>query len=114
MADLFTHLVAARVPACALSHPRLVALFVIGTFLPDLAAKGLFWVARTAPGHTVPTHSILGVLLLSYVASLFIDSGFRGQAFGALCGFKPAACRRRFRRTAAPYYRRAWGLGHRL
>jgi hypothetical protein len=86
MADLFTHLVAARLPASALSHPRLVALFVIGTFLPDLAAKGLFWVARSAPGRSVPAHSILGVLLLSYTASLFIDSGLRGQAFWALFG----------------------------
>ena len=38
MPDLLTHYAAARVPALALRDPRLQALLVAGTFLPDVVA----------------------------------------------------------------------------
>ena len=84
MADLFTHLAAARVPAAFQRDRRLSALLVIGTFLPDVAAKGLYWVLRTDSDFTLPTHSILGLVVLSYAAALWIEERLRGRAFVAI------------------------------
>jgi membrane-bound metal-dependent hydrolase YbcI (DUF457 family) len=84
MPDLFTHLVAARIPGAFVRDRRLVALLVIGTFLPDLAAKGLYWVLRSGDTFMTPTHSILGVLLIAYLAALFVEEKLRRPAFGML------------------------------
>ena len=77
MSDLFTHLVAARVPGVLVRDRRLVALLVIGTFLPDLASKGLYWILRSGEQYGIGTHSILGVLALSYLAALFVEEQLR-------------------------------------
>ena len=58
MADLFTHLAAARLPAAFVRDRRIAALLVLGTFLPDLAAKGLYWVLRAPSPFIEPTHSL--------------------------------------------------------
>ena len=84
MADLFTHLVAARAPGIFVRDRRLVALLVIGTFLPDLASKGLYWVLRAGELYGHATHSILGVLLISYLAGLFVEEKLRRPAFAML------------------------------
>lgn len=84
MPDLFTHLVAARIPGVFVRDRRLVALLVIGTFLPDLAAKGLYWVLRSGDTFMAPTHSILGVLLIAYLAALFVEEKLRRPSFGML------------------------------
>lgn len=84
MADLFTHFAAASLPAAMVRDRRIAALLVIGTFLPDLASKGLYWVTRSAPDFTVPTHSILGLALLSYAAALFVEERLRRPALAAL------------------------------
>jgi membrane-bound metal-dependent hydrolase YbcI (DUF457 family) len=84
MSDLFTHLVAARVPGVLVRDRRLVALLVIGTFLPDLASKGLYWVLRSGDLYGFGTHSILGVLALSYLAALFIEEKLRPPACAML------------------------------
>lgn len=89
MPDLFTHYVAARAPGILVRDPRLVALLVIGTFLPDLAAKGLYWIFLTGDTYPVATHSLLGVVLISYLACLFVDEALRRPGFAmlALGGF---------------------------
>jgi membrane-bound metal-dependent hydrolase YbcI (DUF457 family) len=84
MADLFTHLVAARLPGAFVRDRRLVALLVIGTFLPDLAAKGLYWVLRSGDRYGLGTHSILGVLAIAYLAGLFVEEELRRPAFAML------------------------------
>jgi membrane-bound metal-dependent hydrolase YbcI (DUF457 family) len=84
MSDLFTHLVAARVPGTFLRDRRLQALLVIGTFLPDLAAKGLYWILQAREHFQTPTHSILGVLLIAYLASLFVEEGLRRAGYAVL------------------------------
>lgn len=84
MPDLFTHLVAARVPGCFVRDKRLQALLVIGTFMPDIAFKGLFWVMQTRESFGAASHSILGVLLISYLACLFVEAAIRRPAFIAL------------------------------
>jgi membrane-bound metal-dependent hydrolase YbcI (DUF457 family) len=81
MGDLFTHLVAARVPATLLRDRRLQALLIIGTFLPDVAGKGLFFVLRNRESSALATHSILGVMLVSYLACLFVEEALRRPAF---------------------------------
>jgi hypothetical protein len=84
MPDLFTHLVSARAPGIFVRDRRLVALLVIGTFLPDLAAKGIYWVLSAGDYYGAPTHSILGVLLISYFAGLFVEEKLRRPAFAML------------------------------
>ena len=86
MADLFTHLAAARVPAAFVRDRRIAALLVIGTFLPDLASKGLYWVARAGAetNFTTPTHTIAGLAILSYAAALFVEERLRRPAFAAI------------------------------
>jgi len=84
MPDLFTHLVAARVPGVFVRDRRLVALLVIGTFLPDLASKGLYWVLRAGDYYGLATHSILGVLAIAYLAGLFVEEKLRRSAFAML------------------------------
>jgi membrane-bound metal-dependent hydrolase YbcI (DUF457 family) len=84
MADLFSHFAAASLPASAVRDRRIAALLVAGTFLPDLAAKGLYWVARAKSEFTEPTHSLAGLLLLSYGAALFVEERLRRDAFFAI------------------------------
>jgi len=84
MPDLFTHYVAARAPGILVRDPRLVALLVIGTFLPDLVAKGLYWFFLTEETYPLATHSLLGVLLISYLACLFVDEALRRPGFAML------------------------------
>ena len=84
MADLFTHLVAARVPGALIRDRRLQALLVIGTFLPDLASKGLYWILQSRQNFPTATHSILGVLLISHLACLFLEEPLRKSGFAML------------------------------
>lgn len=84
MPDLFTHLVAARVPAAFVRDRRLQALLVIGTFLPDLAFKGLYWIFQARESFGVASHSIVGVVLISYLACLFVDESIRRAGFVVL------------------------------
>src|SRR5262245_61317168 len=84
MPDLFTHLVAARVPGAFVRDRRLQALLVIGTFMPDIAFKGLYWVMQTRESFGATTHSIIGVVLISYLACLFLEERIRRPGFFAL------------------------------
>ena len=81
MPDLFTHLVAARVPGAFVRDRRLQALLVIGTFLPDIVGKGLYWVLRNTDSSLQASHCLAGLLLVSYVACLFVDESLRRPAF---------------------------------
>jgi hypothetical protein len=81
MPDLFTHFVSARVPGAFVRDRRLQALLVIGTFLPDLASKGTYWVLRAGQDFSHAGHSILGVVLIAYLASLFIEESIRRPGF---------------------------------
>jgi len=84
MADLLTHWAAAQLPAAFSRDRRIAALIVIGTFLPDLVSKGLFWVTRVEGDFTTPTHSLPGLVVLSYGAALFIEARLRRPAFFAI------------------------------
>jgi hypothetical protein len=84
MPDLLTHYAAARLPALALRDIRLQALLVAGTFLPDVAAKGLYWVAQAPERFASPSHSLAGLLLLCYLASLFLELPLRRAGFACL------------------------------
>jgi hypothetical protein len=81
MPDLFTHLVAARVPGAFVRDRRLQALLVIGTFLPDLVGKGYYWVFVNRESVQLMSHSIAGILLTSYLACLFVDEALRRPGF---------------------------------
>jgi hypothetical protein len=81
MPDLFTHLVTARVPGAFVRDRRLQALLVIGTFLPDLAAKGMYWVLWAGQEFSHASHTVLGVVLISYLTSLFVEERIRRPAF---------------------------------
>jgi hypothetical protein len=81
VADLFTHFVVARAPGVLVRDRHLVALLAIGTFLPDLAAKGLYWILQSGDYFGIGSHSILGVVLLSYLACLFVEEPLRRSGF---------------------------------
>lgn len=84
MPDLFTHFAAARLPAAGLRDRRLQALLLAGTFLPDVASKGLYWVAQARDTFIAPSHSLLGLLLLCYGAALLLDLPLRRAGFACL------------------------------
>jgi membrane-bound metal-dependent hydrolase YbcI (DUF457 family) len=84
MPDLFTHYASARLPGALLRGRRTAALLVAGTFLPDLASKSLQEVARTPSMYVTPAHSILGLLVLCYLAALFLEEPLRPRGFAAL------------------------------
>jgi len=86
MPDLLTHYAAARIPGSLLRDRRIQAIFIFGTFLPDLAAKGLYWILHAPEDFDTPTHSIPGLLALSYLAALFVEERIRKPAFAALLG----------------------------
>ena len=84
MPDLLTHLAVARAGGAWLRDRRVLALFVIGTFLPDLVAKGLGRLAAAHSDFAIPSHSAIGLIPLCYLAALFIEARIRRAAFGAL------------------------------
>lgn len=86
MPDLFTHLAAARVPAAFLRDRRHQALVLAGTFLPDIGSKGLMLVAQAQERFAAATHSLVGLLLLCYLAALFLDAPLRRAGFACLYG----------------------------
>jgi len=79
--DLFTHYIAARVPGTIVKDRRLLVLLILGTFLPDIAAKGMWWVLRCGDYFAVATHSVAGVVLVSYLACLFVAEPLRRNGF---------------------------------
>ncbi|HXG62091.1 MAG TPA: metal-dependent hydrolase [Planctomycetota bacterium] len=83
MADLLTHLAVARVPAAFVKDRHVSLLLILGTFLPDLAAKSLYWIAWASEDFVRPTHSLPGLLCLSYLASLWVALPLRRAAFAA-------------------------------
>lgn len=83
MADLLTHLAVARVPAALVRDRHVSTLLILGTFLPDLAAKSLYWIAWASEDFVRPTHSLPGLLCLSYLAALFVEARLRRAAFAA-------------------------------
>ncbi len=84
MPDLLTHYAAARVPALGLRDSRHQALLVAGTFLPDVVAKGLYWIAQASDRFAAPAHSPLGLLPLCYLAALFLTVDLRRTGFACL------------------------------
>lgn len=84
MPDFLTHVAAARVPGVFLRDRRVQALFILGTFMPDLVAKGLWWIVRAPMNFNVPSHSLPGLLAVSYLACLFLEERRRPAAFVAL------------------------------
>jgi hypothetical protein len=82
--DLFTHFAAARVPAAFLRDRRHQALVLAGTFLPDIGSKGLYWVAQAPERFAAPSHSLVGLLLLCYLAALFLEQPLRRAGFACL------------------------------
>ena len=86
MPDLLTHYASARLPGLALRDERLRALLVAGTFLPDIASKGLDGVTRSPEHFASPSHSLVGLLVLCYLAALFLTPPLRRTGFGCLYG----------------------------
>ena len=84
MPDLLTHFVTARAPALLVRDRRLQALLILGTFLPDLVAKGLYWILQCGETYPAASHSVLGVALVSYLACLFVDASRRRAGFALL------------------------------
>lgn len=84
MPDLLTHYATARLPAAFAAERRIGMLLVAGTFLPDLAAKGLKLVMRAPDHFDAPTHSLFGLIVLCYAVSLFLDERLRPSGFVAL------------------------------
>jgi membrane-bound metal-dependent hydrolase YbcI (DUF457 family) len=84
MPDFLTHLASARLPAAFAADRRVALLLVAGTFLPDLAAKGLKLVMQTPDHFTAPAHSLPGLVVLCYAAALLLPEALRPRGFAAL------------------------------
>jgi membrane-bound metal-dependent hydrolase YbcI (DUF457 family) len=84
MSDLFTHYASARLASAGLRSPDAAAFVVSGTLLPDLVSKGLYWILRAHPDFDDPSHSILGLALLCFIASLFTPERDRPRTWAAL------------------------------
>lgn len=84
MADFLTHLTAAKLPATFLRDRRVQALLIFGTFLPDLFDKGVDLILRAPANFSVPSHTLPGLILFSYLACLFVEERLRPAAFAAL------------------------------
>jgi len=83
--DLFTHYVAARLPGTFVRDRRLLVLLILGTFLPDIVAKGLRFVLQSGDNYPTASHSIPGVILTSYLACLFVAENLRRPGFFLIC-----------------------------
>ncbi len=81
MADLLTHYVSARLPGSFIGDPAARATLVLGVFLPDVAGKLMARIFNTPDGFSAPAHSLLGLLLLSYVVALLFSPEFRAKAW---------------------------------
>ncbi len=81
MADLLTHYVSARLPGGFIGDPAARATLILGVFLPDVAGKLMGRIFRTPDGFNAPSHTLLGLLLLSYVIALFFSAEFRARAW---------------------------------
>lgn len=84
MPDLLTHWAAAAVPATALRDRRLQAVLVLGTFLPDVVSKGFQGIVQAPSYFGDPSHSFLGLILLAYGSSLFLEASWRKAGFVAI------------------------------
>jgi hypothetical protein len=84
MADLFTHYAAARFAASPLRSRDAALWIVLGTFLPDLVSKGLYWITRASSDFDDPAHSILGIAILAYLVALFTRPPQRPAVFLAV------------------------------
>lgn len=84
MPDLLTHLASAAAPATFLrDRPTRIAL-LLGALLPDVVSKPLYWVTWSRMDFLEPCHSLPGLLILSYAASLFFEVPIRRRTFPAL------------------------------
>jgi hypothetical protein len=86
MADLLTHFASARLPAAFVRDRSVQALLIAGTFLPDLAGKGLYFVTRSGENFNVPSHSVLGLAVLCFGLSFLLEERLRRPGFAALLG----------------------------
>jgi hypothetical protein len=81
MADLLTHYVSARLPGGFIGDPAARMTLVAGVFLPDLISKGLDHLPFIPDYFQAPSHSILGLFVVTYVVALFFTEAFRVKAW---------------------------------
>lgn len=81
MSDLLAHAALSRVVATPLRSRTLVLLFLIGTALPDVVSKGMEVVIESRSFFSFASHTLIGVVIISYVASLFVAERLRVAAF---------------------------------
>lgn len=84
MPDLLVHVAAARLAATPLRNPLLVLLVLLGTSLPDVVTKFLLEIVDTAYVDDTATHSLAGIVVLSYAFCFFLEERIRAMAFLAL------------------------------
>lgn len=84
MPDLATHLAGAHILRRVFPTPVEQALFLVGTVLPDLYAKGFKLGCASEAWFTYPTHSPTILLLECYLPALFLAEALRGRGFLAL------------------------------
>lgn len=81
MADLLTHVAVANLCAKAVRDDRVRAVVVVGTCVPDVAYKGLLYLAGSATWAAEPSHSPIPLAALCLAAALLFEESFRPRAF---------------------------------
>jgi hypothetical protein len=86
MPDPFTHVSLAYLLGRATRQGRLVAVFVLGTFLPDALTAAPTLVIPDSYWFWAPAHTPVGVVLWAYALALFFRREERRGVFLALVG----------------------------
>lgn len=84
MADLLTHAAIGYVVARPIRDPKLRALVMAGTAMPDVLYKTLVLGAGTTTWYAEPTHSPLPLLAICGLAAMLFSPPLRRRAFWGL------------------------------
>ncbi len=84
MADLLTHVAVANLCGKTSKDARTRTVFLVGTCVPDIAYKGMHFLAGSPTWLAEPSHSPLPLMVLCYGLAMLFGLEFRKRAFGAL------------------------------
>ena len=84
VADLLTHVAVANLCGKTSKDVQTRTVFLVGTCVPDLAYKGMYFLSGSPSWLAEPSHSPLPLLLLCYGLAMLFAKSFRKRAFGAL------------------------------
>lgn len=83
MADALSHIVTARITGLGSRDADVRLLLCVGVVLPDILEKFLVVVGGAPPFYALPTHTVAGIVLISYLFALLFEEVLRRAVFVA-------------------------------